>query len=53
MIERYDLCIPLDFLDDPRVRVLLDTLADEAFKKAVQALGGYDVTPMGQTAWEG
>lgn len=53
MIERYDLCIPLAFLDDPRVRVLLDTLADEAFREAVQALGGYDVTPMGQTAWEG
>ncbi len=53
LIERYDLCIPLAFLDDPRVQVLLDTLADPEFKSAVEALGGYDVSPMGQVAWEG
>ncbi|MGD9125100.1 MAG: molybdopterin biosynthesis protein [Desulfarculaceae bacterium] len=51
--ERYDLCIPIQFLDDPRIIILLETLQSPAFQKAVQSLGGYDVTPMGQTAWEG
>ncbi len=51
--ERYDLCIPVDFLDDPRIRALLETLGSERFRKAVTELGGYDVTDMGRTAWEG
>jgi len=53
MIERYDLCIPIAFWDDARVRVLLDTLQTPEFKKAVEAMGGYDVSPMGEIAWEG
>lgn len=53
MIERYDLCIPIAFWDDARVRVLLDTLQNPEFKNAVEAMGGYDVSPMGQIAWEG
>ena len=51
--ERYDLCIPVDFLDDPRVVALLDTLASDRFRSTVADLGGYDVTDMGTTAWEG
>jgi putative molybdopterin biosynthesis protein len=50
--ERYDLCIPKAHLDDPRVRVLLDVLDSDDFRAAVEALGGYDVSPMGQIAWE-
>jgi molybdenum cofactor synthesis domain-containing protein len=50
--ERYDLCIPLAHLDDPRVRALLEVLATPEFRAAVEALGGYDVSPMGQIAWE-
>lgn len=53
MIERYDLCIPTAFWEDPRVRVLLDTLQLPDFKQAVEAMGGYDVSPMGEVAWEG
>ncbi len=53
MIERYDLCIPHDHWDDPRIRVLRDTLASAEFQKGVQKLGGYDVEPMGKIAWEG
>jgi putative molybdopterin biosynthesis protein len=53
MIERYDLCIPHAHWDDPRIRVLRATLSSPAFKKAVEELGGYDVTPMGEIAWEG
>ncbi len=51
--ERYDLCIPQAFLEDHRVAVLLDTLRDQRFREAVEALGGYDVSPMGQLAWQG
>ena len=51
--ERYDLCIPVDALADRRVVELLAVLGDPAFGAAVTALGGYDVTPMGELAWEG
>lgn len=51
--ERYDLCIPQAFLEDHRVQVLLETLQSQAFRQAVEALGGYDVSPMGHLAWQG
>jgi len=51
--ERYDLCIPRHHLDDPRVKVVLDTLQSPAFRETVTALGGYDVAPMGSVAWDG
>ncbi|MFH2008682.1 MAG: molybdopterin biosynthesis protein [bacterium] len=53
MIERYDLCIPQAQWDDPRLVVLRETLQSPEFKRAVEALGGYDVAPMGNLAWEG
>lgn len=46
--ERYDLCIPNAYLDDHRVAALLDTLGDPEFRREVEALGGYDVEPMGR-----
>jgi putative molybdopterin biosynthesis protein len=51
--ERYDLCIPRAQLEDHRVQLMLEVLASDTFKKAVEALGGYDVSPMGTVAWEG
>jgi len=53
MEERYDLCIPTAFWEDKRIQVLLETLHTAEFQRAVKALGGYDVSPMGQIAWEG
>jgi len=50
--ERYDLCIPTEFLLDRRVRTLLKVLESQAFRQEVEALGGYDVSPMGSVAWE-
>jgi putative molybdopterin biosynthesis protein len=50
--ERYDLCIPRAHLEDRRVQVLLEVLGSAAFRAAVEALGGYDVEPMGSVAWE-
>jgi putative molybdopterin biosynthesis protein len=51
--ERYDLCIPRAHLEDHRVQLMLEVLASDAFRRAVEALGGYDVSPMGTVAWEG
>lgn len=49
--ERYDLCIPEAFFDDPRIQALLGVLADSDFRAAVEALGGYHVEQMGRIAW--
>jgi hypothetical protein len=38
---------------DSRVEALLRVLADDGFRRAVQAMGGYDTAPMGQIAWRG
>ena len=51
--ERYDLCIPAALWDDPRVVVVRQTMASQTFRDTVEALGGYDVAPMGTVAWEG
>ncbi len=51
--ERYDLLIPCRFWEDPRIQAVLAALRSEAFREAVRALGGYDVSPMGEIAWEG
>jgi putative molybdopterin biosynthesis protein len=40
--ERYDLVVPVDLLDDPRVAPVLELLGQGAFREALRALGGYD-----------
>ena len=46
--ERYDLVIPRQHYEDPFLRPLLDLLEDPAFRKAVAALPGYSLEPMGR-----
>ncbi|MHB8170153.1 MAG: molybdopterin biosynthesis protein [Thermincolia bacterium] len=46
--ERYDLAIPAEFWETPYIRDILDILADDEFKQEVVALGGYDVSRMGE-----
>ncbi len=47
--ERYDLVIPLEFIDTPMIAALLDIIRnDMEFKKMVIELGGYDVRDMGK-----
>jgi putative molybdopterin biosynthesis protein len=46
--ERYDLVIPRRHYEDPFLRPLLDLLEDPAFRKAVAALPGYSLEPMGR-----
>ena len=45
--ERYDLVIPHVFFELPPVQALLETLFSPLFRLEVEALGGYDVRPMG------
>lgn len=45
--ERYDLVLPNACLDLPAVGALLDALRRPALRRQVEALGGYDVAPMG------
>jgi putative molybdopterin biosynthesis protein len=45
--ERYDLVIPARFFELPAVQALLETLTSPLFRLEVEALGGYDVSPMG------
>ena len=46
--ERYELVIPQAHYDDVLLQPLLDLLHDAAFRKAVVALAGYDVSIMGE-----
>jgi molybdopterin molybdotransferase/putative molybdopterin biosynthesis protein len=45
--ERYDLVIPHAYFELPPVQALLETLSSPLFRLEVEALGGYDVRPMG------
>ena len=48
--ERYDLVVPRHFIDLPGVEAFLDHLRRPSIRAQVEALGGYDVTPMGTPA---
>lgn len=50
--ERYDLVIPRDYYESDLLRPLLALLQDEAFRRAVAEMPGYDVSPMGQVIGE-
>ena len=46
--EEYDLVIPTEHYESSHLRPLLDLLTDSDFRQAVDALGGYDVSRMGE-----
>ena len=46
--EQYDLAIPAEFMDHGNIRVLLDTIRSEAFKRRVSELGGYHTDATGE-----
>lgn len=50
--ERYDLAIPKAFYESPTFEPLLEVINGSAFRAAVQALPGYDVSNMGIIAAE-
>ncbi|SPF31882.1 Molybdenum cofactor synthesis domain protein [Candidatus Desulfosporosinus infrequens] len=45
--ERYDLAIPREYLEEPRLKVMISVIQSKAFKEDVLALGGYDVRETG------
>jgi molybdenum cofactor synthesis domain-containing protein len=40
--EQYDLVIPSAFVDDPKIRLLLEVIRSEEFRERIKELGGYD-----------
>lgn len=46
--ERYDLVIPREFYEGELLQPLLALLQDPAFRRAVAAMPGYDIRPMGE-----
>jgi len=47
-LERYDLVIPTEYMDDERIRTLLAMIRSDAVKAKIGELGGYDVDLTGQ-----
>jgi putative molybdopterin biosynthesis protein len=52
LTERYDLVIPREHYESDVLRPVLAVLADPAFARTVEALGGYDVSEMGKIVTE-
>ncbi len=49
--EQYDLVIAEEYFDSDKIRVLLEIIASPAFKKRVEALGGYSTKHTGEVLW--
>jgi molybdate-binding protein/DNA-binding transcriptional regulator YhcF (GntR family) len=47
--ERYDLVIPREVYDDPKLVELLEAIPSQEFKAIVDRVGGYDTTHTGET----
>ena len=46
--ERYDLVVPQEYFLSPLMKPVFEVLQNPAFRQAVQALPGYDISPMGK-----
>ncbi|AET66951.1 molybdopterin biosynthesis enzyme [Desulfosporosinus orientis DSM 765] len=46
--ERYDLVVPREYLDEPRMKAMISVIQSKAFQEDVMALGGYDVRETGK-----
>ncbi|MFH0845179.1 MAG: molybdopterin biosynthesis protein [Pseudomonadota bacterium] len=46
--EQYDLIMPTSLLDDPSIRIVLETIQSPNFRERVKGLGGYDPSKSGQ-----
>lgn len=42
LTEQYDLVIPSSFVDDPKIKSLLEAIRSEGFKERIKGLGGYN-----------
>jgi putative molybdopterin biosynthesis protein len=50
--ERYDLVLPLEYIESGLLSPLFDLMADDSFRQAVASLPGYDIRRMGQVVTE-
>ena len=50
--ERYDLAIPRSFYEGDLLRPLLEVIRGDAFRRDVEALGGYETSEMGRVIAE-
>lgn len=50
--ERYDLVIPLEFLNAPAIQAVLDIAVSRPFQEELEALGGYDSSRAGTVVAE-
>jgi molybdate-binding protein len=50
--ERYDLVIPLEFMNAPAVQAMLDVVVSRPFQEELAALGGYDSSKAGTVVAE-
>lgn len=50
--EQYDLIIPKEFYDGPKLQPVLEVIRSKEFRLEVDALGGYDTTFMGKVVEE-
>jgi putative molybdopterin biosynthesis protein len=46
--EQYDIVIPEEYIDDEKIKALLEVLRGEDFKRSVLVLGGYGIEQTGQ-----
>jgi putative molybdopterin biosynthesis protein len=46
--EQYDLVMPREFYDSELLQPLLALIRSQTFQQQVEALGGYDVSMMGE-----
>ena len=49
---QYDLVMPLEFYSGDLLRPLLELVRSDEFRAAVDALGGYDTSMMGEVVAE-
>jgi putative molybdopterin biosynthesis protein len=50
--EQYELVIPASYFDDPLIQPVFDIVDEPAFRQAVAALPGYDISRMGRLVAE-
>ena len=50
--EEYDLVIPLKYMEDERIKPLLEIIRGDEYKKTVESLGGYGVKNTGKIIYK-
>jgi len=51
--ESYDFAVKREYLEDERFQKFIETIKSEAFREAVDTLGGYTIEAPGRMVWNG